>query len=381
MNKLLKQLKGLKDDPRLGAMDSDAVARSWSRIAEAIGAHDERVEPLPTVPQMYFEYLRWNAAQYFSRPVIAGAFSLVIVASGWITTVRAADSLPGDRLYSVKMITEKAQLKLASRDRKAVLHTEFAGRRLQEASDLQENASQKPENANLVRGAIEAYKQEVSSAGENLRQLKDDGDEDALATATSVQQNLQAIDTTIDQVVAESASPETTQEVLSAKEVTKEVSNVATTVAVEVHEEQQSALSEYELKQMFKADLGEIEARQRFDLERIEVIRAALADEAISYAGFTVPTDDELLAYEYPIVAIDSLLSQAMNDFAAGGFRAAFETLQEIDSSLLDIEAELAQIEITIMTARMQTPAPEVGEPATERESNEDVTSPEEAAL
>lgn len=355
MNKLLKQLKRLKHDPRVAVVDAKAVAKSWEQIAEAIGAADESVQTLPSLPEMYFEYARWNASKYFSKPVAAGVFGVVVAASGWMTTVNAADSLPGERLYSVKMITEKTQLKLASLDRKAVLHTEFAGRRLQEASDLQEG-DQEGDSATLVHGAIEAYKQEVASAGESLRQLKDEGGETALATATSVQQNLQVIDTTIDSVAAESASAEASQEVLAAKEITKEVNEVATAVAVEVHEEQPTELSTQELKQMFKSDLGRIEARQRFDLERIDVIRAALKDDTVDYSGLTVPTNDELLGFEYPIVAVDSLLSRAMNNFAAGGFRSAFATLQEIDASLLGIEAKLAQIEITIMEARARVP-------------------------
>lgn len=352
MNKLLKQLKQLKHKPRGGAFDASALEKSWARVAEAIGAND--MEATPSLSAMYFEYARWNASKYFSRPVAAGAFSLVMVASGWMTTVNAADSLPGETLYSVKMITEKAQLKLASRDRRAVLHTEFAGRRLQEAADLSESSLDEATSGPLVHGAIEAYKQEVSSAGESLRELKDSGDATALATATSVQQNLQAIDTAIDEVAAVSTTMEASQEVLAAKEVTKEVSDVATTVAVEVHEEEQTELSAQEVKQMFKNKLGQIEARQRFDVERLDVIRGALADDAINYDGFTVPTSDELLALEYPVVAIDSLLAEAMNQFAAGGYRSAFVTLQEIDSSLLAIEAQLAQIEITIMQARQQ---------------------------
>ncbi len=357
MNKLLKQLKSLKHDPQFGGMDQAANAESWKRISAAISS-DDRFEVVPVAAGASYGF--WVLSEYISKPVMAGAFSVAVIASGWMTTVRASDSLPGETLYSVKMITERTQLKLASLDRKAVLHTEFAGRRLQEASDLQEESTDDLVSAPLVREAIEAYKQEVASAGENLRQLKDEGGETALATATSVQQNLQAIDTNIDSVASESGSVETTQDALDAKVVTQEVSQVATTVAVEVHEEDQSELSANELKQMYKTQLGEIEARQRFDLERIDVIRAALADEAVSYEGFTIPTSDELLAYEYPIVAVDSLLSQSMNNFAAGGFRSAFATLQEIDSSLLGIEAELAQIEITIMTARQQPVVEEI---------------------
>ncbi|MEK7183886.1 MAG: DUF5667 domain-containing protein [Patescibacteria group bacterium] len=365
MNKSpFKQLKRFKHDPRFGGMDEAAKGASWAKIAAAIGVDDEPVEA-PALQGV--SYGVWLLTQYLSKPVLVGTFSVVVIASGWLTTVRASDSLPGDALYSVKKITEQAQLRLASLDRRAILHTEFAGRRLQEASDLQGESTNASESASLVHGAIEAYKQEISSAAASLRQLKDEGGVTTLATASSVQQNLQAIDTTIDAVVADSVSAEATQEALVAKEVTKVASEAATTVAVEVHEEEKTALSTYELKQMFKSELGQIEARQRFDLERIEVIRAALADESISYAGFTVPTSDELLAYEYPIVAVDSLLSQAMNSFAAGGFRSAFATLQEIDTSLLAIEAQLAQIEITIMNARTQPPAV-VGEEAIEIE-------------
>ncbi len=350
---LLRQLKALKHDPRFGGMDQSAKTASWQRIAMAIGVDDQ---PVVTAVVPEPAYGVWLISQYISKPALAGTFSLAIIASGWITTASAADSLPGDKLYSVKMITEKAQLKLASLDRKAVLHTEFAGRRLQEASDLQEASTNVSVSAPLVHEAIEAYKQEVALAGDSLRQLKDEGGETALATAVSVQENLQAINTAIDEVVADSVTTEATQDALEAKEVTSEVNEVATTVAVEVHEEDLSALSTHELKQMFKSDLGQIEARQRFDLSRITVIRLALNDVSIDYTSSTVPTVSQLLGYEYPIVAVDSLLSQAMNNFAAGGFRSAFATLQEIDNSLLDIEAELAQIEIMIMTARTQAP-------------------------
>lgn len=356
MIKVLKQLKSLSHDSRFGGMDQTAKTASWARIAEAIGAETKSVAVATTVGGIDFEYLKWNFSQHISRPALAGAFSVVMVAGGWMTTVNAANSLPGDTLYSVKMITEKTQIKLASLDRKAVLHTEFAGRRLQEATDLQAVSTHDPESALLVHDTIEAYKQEVASAGLSLRQLKDEGSETTLATASSVQQNLRVADTAIDTVVAESDSVEATQEALAAKEVTNEVNQVATTVAVEVHEEQLTEMSAQELKQMFKSQLGLIEARQRFDIKRLDVIRLALANDSLVFTGLTVPTADELLSYEYPVVAIDSLLSQAMNNFAAGGFRTAFETLQTIEASLLEVESKLAPIEITIMDARAQTP-------------------------
>jgi hypothetical protein len=365
----LKQLKSLKHDPRFGGLDEAAKAASWAKIAAAIGV-DEEPEVIAATPGV--SYGMWVLTQYLSRPLMAGAFSVAVIASGWLTTVRAADSLPGQKLYSIKMLTEQAQLKLASLDRRAVLHTEFAGRRLQEAADLQGSSTTEVDNGPLVRSAIEAYKQEVTSAGENLRQLKDEGSGQALATATTVQQGLQAIDTAIDEVAAESGTAEVTQEALVAKEVTNVVTEVATAVAVEVHEEEQTEASAYDLKEMFKNGLGEIETRQRFDLERLEVIQAALADTTIDYSGLTLPDPETLLGYEYTIVAVDSGLSAAMNSFAAGGYRDAFERLQELDAALLQIEASMANIEINIMTARQQTAVVEPEDAGIE--STEDAT-------
>lgn len=362
MPSLKAQLRKYKHHPALGGMSPEAFERGRARIREAISGG----EPTPDTSAMYMvlEYAKWNASQYLSKPAMAAAFSVVVIASGWLTTVRAADSLPGQKLYSVKLITEQAQLRLASLDRKAVLHTEFAGRRLQEASDLQEASSDDAASAPLVHQAIEAYKQEVSSAAESLRQLKDAGGDTALATATSVQQHLQDADTAIDAVAAETGSVEASQDAAAAKEATNEVSSVATTVAVEVQEEDQSDLSAQELKQMFKTELGQIEARQRFDLSRIEVIRTALNDPTVDYSSFTVPNASDLHAYEYVINNADGELSDAMNNFAAGGYRSAFATLQEVDSSMLRVESELAQVEITIMTAKAQVPA--VTEPPVE---------------
>lgn len=350
MSNLKAKIRDLKHHAVLGGMSDAAFERVRARIHEAVAVSDVSTEQAPSVGAMYFEYLKWMSSQYISRPALAGAFSVVMVAGGWMTTVNAADSLPGQKLYSIKMITERTQLQLASLDRRAVLHTEFAGRRLQEASDLQELGTDDSDRDSLVHQAIEAYKQEVSSAGDSLRQLKDEGDETALATAASVQQNLQIIDTSIDDVV-------TTADAVAAKEVTKEVSQVATDVAVEVHEEQQSELSTNELKRMFKSQLGEIEARQRFDLARIEVIRLALTDKTINYTGIAIPTSAEIGTYSYSIQSVEALLSRAMNNFAAGGYRGAFEDLQAIDASLLETEAKLAEAEINIMQAKAQTSA------------------------
>ena len=355
---LIQQLKRLKDDPRYKSSE-EVLERNWAKIAEAIGpSANENPGLMATLPS----YGTWLINQYISRGAVAGAFSLLIIAGGWMTTVRAADSLPGETLYSVKKLSEKAQLRLASFDRRAVLHTTFAERRIQEAADLHATGNQNPEKASLVKEALEASKQEIASAKQDLQSLNASGNAQTLATAISVQANLQNLEVRLDDVVADGGATETAEDALAVKELSKEASDVATDVAVEVHEEQQTEDSAHEITGLFKKTLGEIEARQRFDLQRVQVIRAALNDGSINYDGLVIPDNDDLLAHEHTISVVEDTLSRAMDTFAAGGYRSAFDALKEVDTALLKLEVDLAQMEITIMNARAQTPPPETEE-------------------
>lgn len=349
---LNSRLRSLKDHPAAGGMSPEVEARIRARIREAIG---ESVAT-PSNASMLLQFMSWRAAQSISRPVVASVFSLLMVAGGWMTTVRAADSLPGDGLYSVKMMTEKAQLKLASLDQRAVLHTKFAERRLQEAAELQAAAEQQPERAPLVKETLEASKQEIASAQEDLKSLQQTKNAQTLAAAASVQQNLQNLEPRIDGVVADSSSVEATADALAVREVTREANDTVADVVVEVHEEQRSEVSAREVTDLFKTTLGKIEARERFDLQRIERIRTLLADDTISYKGFAIPTDDEIAAHEYTVLAVEDALSGAMDIFATGGYRTAFNTLRELDAQLLAVESDLASIESMITQARSQTP-------------------------
>jgi hypothetical protein len=58
----------------------------------------------------------------------------IVFASGFSVISAANDSLPGDRLYGVKMAAEQAQLRLTfDEDKQANLHVELAKKRLEEA--------------------------------------------------------------------------------------------------------------------------------------------------------------------------------------------------------------------------------------------------------
>jgi len=95
---------------------------------------------------------RWSLP-FSLRPLGTVAATLIVVlalvlAGGGGIVYASTDSLPGSPLYSVKRATEQVQLFLApTGTKRAVLHTEFAQRRLEEVQALAEIKGQVDEEA------------------------------------------------------------------------------------------------------------------------------------------------------------------------------------------------------------------------------------------
>lgn len=341
-----KQLKALKDRPEAGGLDRAAHEANKAHLLQAIG-HVEKTDVSSPV------YYSWIARSFISKPMAVGVSGFLILTSGWMTTVNASsNSLPGERLYSVKIIAEKAQLQLASLDRRAVLHTEFAERRLVEATELRAQVVEvKPE---LVQEAMDAYKKELASAQDDLQEMKEENDKATVDAATEVQQKLESLEVVIDAAAAASATPEASAEVLAAKESSRAVEVVAIDAVVEAHEDVATAQSEQDVSEMFRRQLGALEARGTFDEHRLETIRVAIAANPARLGHAEVVVDDELKRMSGEIEAALKMAPEAMNAFALDGVRTAFDTLQAADAILLAIESRIAEIEITITTVLME---------------------------
>lgn len=354
MSDLIQQLKALKTDPRAGAVSRADHDAAKAKVLFAIGGEAPMSAPATSAPATPV-YYRWYLRNLISRPVAIGVSGFVLLTSGWLTTVSAAaDSLPGDPLYAIKLVTERAQLQLASLDRKAILHTEFAERRLNEVSALQHNDAADVDGE-LVRGAVSAYKQELASANENLVELQGSSEASTLETAGTVQANISALEVAVDSVVSESVSP---ADVLGVQETTRQAGNAAVDVAVqaaeEAHGEDTDASAEQsrqELEEMFHRKLGSLHTRQAIDAHRVEVIRAALHDHADILASLELPTSEAITRFARGVDRVADDVPSAMDSFAAGDFRSAFTALQAADDTLLVIEDQLAEIEITITSA------------------------------
>lgn len=350
MNQIAAQLRSMKDRESAGAFSADQKLAGKRAVLTAIGGSLEGNQ----APSLRTTYLLWLSQSFISRPVAISAAGFVLAGSGLLTTVNAAQqSLPGDMLYSVKLINERAQLQLASLDRRAVLHTEFAQRRLQEVEQLQSSTATR--DTSIVTDTMNAYTQEVASANQNLRELQASGNASTVATANEVDQNLSTLNTSIANAAVPLSSTDGTLATSSALSTTQVAQEDVITVAVEANDIEDSAASEQDLQSMFMRQFGEITTRKAFDAHRLTVIRASLEKHAVVLGPLDIASSSDLsrLSRSMDIVIADVM--PAMDIFRSGEYRAAFDALQHADTVLRGIEATIADIETTITSAVMSS--------------------------
>lgn len=336
MSNLTKQLKALKDHPQAGWASTSANDRGREVLMQAIG---NQGSDSVVAQDGVASYFGWHVIQIMTRPVTAGALIFILLFGGWMTTVQAASSsLPGDTLYGLKLVTERAQLVISSAERRAVLHTEFAQRRLNEATVLQSRGS-----SELVPEAMEAFREQLHEAQEGLQQLKEEGNTETIAIASAIDQK---VDDLNDSLTTLEGAQDTVGDVDESKQVAREVSDSAVETIVDVHEASETEESRWALEQSFRSEYAALVSRQSFDAGRIAVIEQVLVnidDKEAVLQGI------DLDSLNYEVEAATDSVARAMDLAAAGGYRGSFEILGEADEILLALEAQLAQIEFAIM--------------------------------
>jgi hypothetical protein len=373
MNQIAAQLRSVKHREAAGAFSADQKLAGKRAMLTAIGGN---LEGAP-VASLRTTYLLWLSHSFISRPVAIGVAGFVLAGSGLMTTVSAAqESLPGDVLYSVKLINERAQLQLASLDRRAVLHTEFAQRRLREVEQLQSDTETR--DTVIVTETMNAYTQEVASANQNLRELQASGGGTTVATANQVDQNLATLNTTIANTSVPLSSTDGSLAASSALSTTQVAQEDVITVAVEANDHEDTAASEQDLQEMFMRQFGEITTRKAFDDHRISVIRTSLKQNAAVLENLHIASESDLTRLERSMDIAIADVMPAMDAFRTGEYRSAFDSLKRADTVLRGIEATIADMETAITSALMETSVENVQEIDSEFSSEQTGTETQE---
>jgi len=171
LGRALKQLKNL---PLAGSLDQEFVSRNKEILLMQIkNTSSEKKEALSIRNAWgFFESIIPDTAfRYIVRPVVTGVMIFGIVFGGWAATVSASyNSLPGDKLYSLKIMAEQAQLSLTSKENKPSLQVEFVGRRVEEIAKIAEKTSIEDKGERTIK-AVEVINKQLNDVKTSLDSL------------------------------------------------------------------------------------------------------------------------------------------------------------------------------------------------------------------
>ncbi len=177
MNKKMKKFIQVLKSIKLSEKEKDVLRH---KIEEFISFNPIRHELHIPKKSFYFSIFTFRAL----GKAVALVLIAIIVVGGSGVSYASTDSLPGDKLYNVKInVNEKIEEKLAfSTEAKVVVQTQKVERRLTEAQKLVEKEDFSPEKKEIVKANLEKNVHEVTESIENL---KNEGKIEAALDTTS----------------------------------------------------------------------------------------------------------------------------------------------------------------------------------------------------
>lgn len=173
---LIQSLKQLKNQESAGKPSADFVAKNREILLMQIKNSTAPAEkPFSAV---YFwrlteSLMPENIFRFVVRPVALSLLVFGVAFGSWAATVSASyDSLPGDTLYSLKMVAEKAQLSFTSGDNKVSLQAEFAGRRLEEIAKIAERPEMENKDERTIQ-AVANFSQHIKAVKSTLENINE----------------------------------------------------------------------------------------------------------------------------------------------------------------------------------------------------------------
>ncbi len=259
--KLIETLKSLRNDSDFGAsLDVEGIHRR----AMLRNGFDPDAAKVRYTLRDYIETSLWTFTHSMLKPMAAVTAVFVFAVAGSISVVgAAAQALPGDQLYAVKVGIEKVQLALALDDvSRAQLKVEFTSRRLEEMVALAAGVNAQTDSVQL---AVNRFKTEVAGIQE---ELSVDGTSQT-AFAKTVGRKVEVYSSTV-----ASTGDDLSEEVLGeVEEILEETKEQVVEVIITAHEEDQDEENAHELDVALDQEI-----------ESLNVLYGEAASEAIATA-------------------------------------------------------------------------------------------------
>lgn len=354
--------KSLLELDNILAPDTDWEAALRTRLLETVRLSQAASEQRSVSGEKFLDFgfvLRfWRVPRMFLRPVIAAVSALVLVFSGSIATVSAAQgSLPGDTLYPVKIGLEKVQIKLASSPRKkAELEIAFAGKRIAEIKQIiAKEANGSPTVASRVNEAIGHFNTSINDVQKQLEKARQDAGENGNAvvisklvnnTTSELQNNLAEIQDTFSTtassnptVVGEESGASTSTPALSSLNKAQELLEEASVKSLDVLVSKAASSADNSLKQ---------EAKQLLQT-KVEQIEKKIEESRQAVASTTIETlKDAVTEVQKKPAEAQKTLDEARKILEAGNAVVAPAQLNEVLSKVKESKAIVRDIDKTV---------------------------------
>lgn len=319
---------------------------AWKRLSADLG-FEAKLERASYPLHDHVAYWSWKLSHVWMQPFSVAMSAFVLIFGSWIATVNASfDAVPGDILYPVKLATEHVQISLAtSGEQRAKLHTEFAGRRLDEINTITTSGVSTPDDSRM-QAAVDGFKQEIASVNTELAAISQNDPGQAAALAIIVDQKTDAYAAAFEQTSGQTASAGSQTQIDEAITAVKQTNEQALDAIVDSHEANQQPQTEESLQNNFEDKLRDLQTRSALSLGRLDVVKAAL----VARNGMTMENEKLIRQIKDDIGAYNVEMSEAMDVFAAGGYRSAFDRLATIDSEITQLEELITELEIEITT-------------------------------
>lgn len=222
----------------------------------------------------------WN---YALQPIMVVVLAFTLVTGGWVTSVSAAsNSLPGDALYTVKLVSEKTQLKLAywSDDPLVVtgLQVSFAKRRIDEIQAVQ-NSHEVDNKQERIGRAVAGFKKGIAAVKESLQSSSAGQSVKTAAIAKEIKEQGSELVAAIERAEQE-VSEDVAAELASAKDVVEDATDQAVEIIVEQQQDGEGLVSQEDIAEAIAAKLQRAteHAQQEQAHEASKVVQKHLGD-------------------------------------------------------------------------------------------------------
>ncbi len=191
-----------------------------------------------------------RVGEFVRRPAMAMLSLFVVLMGGSILSVSAAErALPGDVFYGLKLVSEQAQLAMAStKEEQLKMKTRFTDRRVNELQVVAKDDSKKVQVAQVA----EILKRDLNTMKQQLADVaKDVSPESAVAAAKMVDQKTNEVISAL-QDTKPLLSPESVEKVTEVQSVAADMGVKAIEVMVEKHQESSEVITESDVQQVIQ---------------------------------------------------------------------------------------------------------------------------------